>query len=842
MRSIDLIHRGRHVAAGYIIDPQVIGLEIARRRVLEQWTSGVTLRVLADGSWLLLFSEPVQASAERSPGTLVVAVGNGLVVAPDLAVTDGHLVRWVHGALESVAIDQLPALDPSDWIDPVHRTIRLEPLEAPVASRVVTDIDPPPPTPDLRAAAKVRELSRPASKFRSELNQQAASNSSPRTRRRSGQAGPRSAKRISSGTIAKLILRTPIRNEIGRRHARYLDELGKQFRTGKFDQALRNAIPIGGLGGGAWTLRLPAPREQLRISAHGPGHARTVPFGVTVSQHLTEVYQNAAKELEGSGRIDEAAFVLAELLGNASLCVALLERHKRYTLAATLAENRNLPPPMRVRLWWLAAGRDRAIRIARQHNVFAAVITQLEDTDPAAARDLRLAWVDQLERSGDLGGAVSAGWPDKTIRPLLVNVIERGLINGGQRAIGLLAYRAALHPSEEHRNALFSTLEDQAVAAGTVRTIAIAVADARADDPIADREMASRTARALTRIVQPPSDKQLSAAVRAIRQRADPLLVADLPQPITWSAEAATVLIGEHLPGNVEIHDAVPLGDGTTILALGELGCRLLTADGRIKAKWDVPCHHLVPADHSGFVALLTAREPSFEVHILELATRRPRYYGNITASLWAANFDGLSWPIVDLKGIAYLDLLADRPTVAWRELERAWICHQLVRSNNALAAIITVQGPRVVPGVEVWRWDLPDRRLRTRHRIEPVVGATSLHLLTDGTSIWERQDSGRVAAAISGDHTAREAIDTTIAATDQIATSGLHLARRTADGRLIITEGPGGDSVVEVERIDGKWGFRVHGNLVAIWDAVGRYFVVDLDIGQVQVTGRALL
>ena len=119
----------------------------------------------------------------------------------------------------------------------------------------------------------------------------------------------------------------------------------------------------------------------------------------------------------------------------------------------------------------------------------------------------------------------------------------------------------------------------------TVRTIALALADAQAADPIADREIATRTSRALTRIVQPPSDKQLSTAVRSLRQRSDPLLIADLPQPMTSSTAPTTVLIGEHLPGNAEIHDAVPLGNGTILLALGELGCRLLTADGRIKAR-----------------------------------------------------------------------------------------------------------------------------------------------------------------------------------------------------------------------------------------------------------------
>ncbi|MEZ5378291.1 MAG: hypothetical protein R2733_17440 [Acidimicrobiales bacterium] len=634
-----------------------------------------------------------------------------------------------------------------------------------------------------------------------------------------------------------------MRHEVGRRHARYLNDLSKQFRTGNFDRALREAVPIGGLGAGAWTLRLPTRRDQLQISTNGPGQGRAIPFGHTVSQHLTELYQQAAKELESSGRIDEAAFVLAELLNNPSLCIALLERHKRYPLAATLAENRNLAPLLRARLWWLAGDHERAIRTARQHNIFSAVITQLDQTDPAAARDLRLAWVDQLERSGDLVGAVVAGWPDTTIRPLLVNLIDRGVAHGGTQAVALRVYQTALHPSQEHRNSLFSLIEDRTTSTATMRTLAISMADARPDDPIADREIASRMTRAMARIPQPQTDRQLSTAVRSLRQRSDPLLVADLPQPIARTHTPVTVHINAHLPGNTEIHDAVPLGDGTTLLALGELGCRLLTDDGRTKAQWSVPCHRLVPADHSGTALLLTARGTSHEVHVLELSTRRHHYYGNVAASLFATSFDGLSWPIVDHRGIAYLDMLEQVPTVSWRELEREWICHQLARSSSSLAAIITVRGgASVTPGVEVWRWDMPDRRLKTRHRITPIDQTTSLHLLTDATSLWERHDARLPAATISGSEANRLATDTTIAPTEEIATSGVHLARRAPDGRLIISEGLNGNPIIEAQEIDDGWGFRVHGNLAAIWDHTGRYFVVDLEIGYVQVTGRAAL
>jgi len=141
MKPIELIHRGRHLGAGIIINSQVIGVTEARYRVLERWTTGSTLHLLPDDSWLLLFAEPREITAETSPGTVAVATNNGLVTAPGLDVNPGNLVRWVHGAEQSLAIESLTTIDPSEWIEPEIQTIRLDTWEAPVAIRTVIEAD-----------------------------------------------------------------------------------------------------------------------------------------------------------------------------------------------------------------------------------------------------------------------------------------------------------------------------------------------------------------------------------------------------------------------------------------------------------------------------------------------------------------------------------------------------------------------------------------------------------------------------------------------------------------------------------------------------------------------------
>ncbi len=178
-----------------------------------------------------------------------------------------------------------------------------------------------------------------------------------------------------------------------------------------------------------------------------------------------------------------------------------------------------------------------------------------------------------------------------------------------------------------------------------------------------------------------------------------------------------------------------------------------------------------------GSIALLTSRSPGIEVHVLDLGTRKRRFYGTVTTALWATSFAGISWPIIDQRGIADVDLLADKPSIDWRELEPDWS-----------------RGDELAP------------------------------------------------VAISGLENARRSIGTTIDPVDQLATSGNHLARRTATGALLVSEGVDGGSAVEVAFIDEHWGFRVHGNLIVIWDAAGRFFVVDYNLGQIQTTGRAFV
>ncbi|MFD0351135.1 hypothetical protein ACFQ0M_44090 [Kitasatospora aburaviensis] len=192
----------------------------------------------------------------------------------------------------------------------------------------------------------------------------------------------------------------------------------------------------------------PAPPPHRRPPPHPARRHRRrclLPLsGLTVHQHLAALYRRAAEELERVGRIDEAAFVLADLLDAPAEAVALLDRHGRSGQAAELAEGRDLAADLVVRLWWQAGAHERALRIAHRRAAFAAAVGRLAADDPAAGRELRRAWAAHSREAGDHLGAVEALWPDEALRPLAAADLRDAVALGGPTRGRALPYLLAL--------------------------------------------------------------------------------------------------------------------------------------------------------------------------------------------------------------------------------------------------------------------------------------------------------------------------------------------------------------------------------------------------------------
>ncbi|WP_030765223.1 MULTISPECIES: bpX6 domain-containing protein [unclassified Streptomyces] len=546
-----------------------------------------------------------------------------------------------------------------------------------------------------------------------------------------GRSRDRARRPLFNALLARLTMRTagPL---VQGRHARYLRELTAAFEQRRWEDALRDAIRLTGGGPSErkpW-LSLGLPRRYegaLRPTPQVGGSGATSPLsGPTVHQHLAALYQRAAEGLEREGRIDEAAFVLADLRDAPAEAVALLVRHGRTVQAAELAEGRDLPADLVVRLWWQAGERERAVRTAYRRAAFAPAVERLVADDPASARELRAAWAAHRRESGDRLGAAEVLWADESLRPSAVADLRDAVALGGPTRSRALPYLLALGAGESTRALALAVLDSEGDPGATGRSaLAAALAELPAADPRADRELATTAARAVVRdggFGGALGDRDAGARHQRLLKRADPLVAADLARPhrTVPAAHTAAHTFADR-PGTLPVLDAALLGSGAVLVACGQAGVRLLTPDGRTKARWDVPADQLVLADHGGAALLVADYGRVREISRLDLATRAVRPWTTLSAQQIVPSFDGRHLITADVDGITVLDTLAPRPTVVWRELgggER--LVGRLARTPAGCTGVVVSPLPGGDTSVlEVWRWDLPGWELRSRTRPE---------------------------------------------------------------------------------------------------------------------------
>jgi len=671
---------GRTDAIGFLIDPAHVEPEEIAHRIVATWRTGATLRQI--GSRLLVhLPEPVAVRAERAPG---------------LPVEGDHRAVELRdrGEILTVPLSELPAVRLNTVIDlsglsvehlhaaPLAPVPRLEPMARPT--------NPPAPPPFRRIAGV-------------------------------GKADARTQRQIDSlrrqsqgdrGALQRLLGNTSPGRLMHRRNARYVENLSRTFRNRDWDQALRSAIAVGGLGGAGWSLRLPF-RERVT----GPGSSRTrasgsLGLGDNVQQHLRQLYTEAASQLEREGQILLAAFVHADLLDNPLAAIELIERHGDYRRAAELSEGWLKEPGMTIRLWWRAGDRDRAIEVARSRGAFADAVTRLERVDQAAASELRAAWVGDLQQAGDHLGAVRAAWSVPALRPLVTSDLGMIIAGGGRSSGVALAYLLALSPEKAALDSARSLLTGEP---GPARDALVAeLADHHVLDPASDRELTSLGLQALARSTGALPSKTVSRSVRLLQRRADALVVADLPRIAAPSVSTEAVLrhdLTDH--GPVTVYDAVGVTNDHVLVALGERGARLVTHDGRTRAVWDTPTYTVVLADHRQRALLVAPRGDRFLVHQLDLPTGRPHVLPPLPAPP-LPTYDGSRVVLVTPDGIEWVEAADGRWKVVWRELTNGEIVHAVERSELTMAALFTHQRR-----AQAWQWELPGVVLRQSGNVE---------------------------------------------------------------------------------------------------------------------------
>jgi hypothetical protein len=549
--------------------------------------------------------------------------------------------------------------------------------------------------------------------------------------------------------LARLAVTSQVSRLLGRRQAAYMRKMMELFEEGKLDEALRHAIPLGSnqdsLGQAFGT---PGARDDLSLRRQR-GSLVSIHLGEGLDAYLRRLYRETFEKLDREGRIDEAVFVLAELLQARQEALDYLEKHTRFQQAAELALAWDQPADVIVRLHCLAGDWRRAVAVARRDNAFASTVLQLEKKWPDTAAKLREEWAQALAAQGDWLRAVEAIWPLAARRELATGWLLSAEATGGALGARALVKRAMLLPD---------TLVDCATRLEDLRDDPACHLEraAIAEALLAQKERHPRAIQ-LARIVAPALLADQGAArgrlarndlQRLITLAGDPWLTADipgggLPNTSTQDLTLGTTPLQGQLPeaGSLVILDAVALHDGQHLIALGEAGAVIADAHGKIVARFAVPAQRIVIA-HSRQVALVMAlRDRVWRVSRLDLANRRVGDLGMAELEYVATEFDGIAWTVAGGTRLRVLDTQHSLHEVLWQVADLPGQVRSV--SANARVEQVVVHGDHGAP--ELWRYLLPQRRLLARGEAVPErVSEDSVQLLNPNggvIDVWHATD-----------------------------------------------------------------------------------------------------
>jgi hypothetical protein len=779
-------------------DVALIGEAQARRRVLAWWQAGARLHRAADG-YVLTLARPQYADCDTLDGLALCRV-DGILSSAPLAADERHAVPhggcWlVRGAQAlTFSLTAAEAIDPAAWIDLGAIAIR-EPLKFPVAKARAT-LDAPEESKSLRDI--LEGAIPPPSKRREEFLQavqaqvhkkkgggigRAAASAGMAAAagagllamfasmlfgRRSGTGtGTGTGSRAANGrpsaparpqpnspwkqrlyaAAARLAEMTSMSRLIGWRQAAYLRKMVDMFERGDVAEALRHAIPIDGdATSERQALGAPQARSSLDITAPG-GTTSVIGLDPQVQNYLRQSYRQLFQRLEREGRIDEATFVLAELLHAGVEAVDYLERNGRLKQAAQLAETLELAPGIAVRLWLLAGDAPRAIRIARLKGAFAEAVLLLERKQHPEAAMLRSLWGEYLFERGDLIEAAEAIWPIEKYRDLALTWLLQAEQAGRTLGARALVRKLALMPDSLAASvpAISALLESQADDGAQLRaslaTELIALG--------AHSTATSRLAGEVLRYVIPERDAGLNQLdkrmLNTLLTCADAaLLKSDLPPlefgkaqvsavPNYGASPASNPLQAQHdQRGLMQIHDARRLPDGHYLIALGESGVVRINGAGKQLVHFPLPAYHLVLAQNGERALALARRGDVVRASRIDLTTCKVSDWLSHPFDSWADQFDGVVWNAVIDNRIVAIDTSKDTLSVIWQIADLPGQVIDFL-DDGATQTILLANDQEL----QQWRYVLPARRLTQREVVPLPSDGSGTKVLAHGASTF---------------------------------------------------------------------------------------------------------
>jgi len=759
--------RGSQPVRALWFDRALLGEDEARRRLLGAWETGAQAYLL-DGGYLLLWKDARRLQCESAPGLAFCSQDGVLASAPlapaeraGLAPGTALLVRGA--SLHAHALDAGSRIDPSGWLDvsaiAVCSALAMPPGAQAEFASALPDAAPdvrallgnavPPPSASRAAFLRGAALRSARAAGGASLALKAAGaagllaggalgglvgllrmalSSYPGARSTSTGAGGRQAAPSLLGDwlaarFARLATATRLAHLLGWRQASYLRKMLRQFEQGDFDEALRHAIPLDSKHAATrQAFGRPGRRDNLDIG--GGASAAAIGMDDGSIDVLRAAYQRSFDMLDRAGRIDEAVFVLAELMNRHQEAVDYLERKERVAQAAQLAETLGLPAATAVRLHARAGNLGRAVLLARLSLCFEEAVAELERRRDAGGAALRLEWAQHLAACGNLPQAAMAVWPLAEERARALDWLRAAEAGGGTLGVQGLLYTLVLDPDalRARQAALGALLHAPGLEADLQRLRACECLLRLDQHNRATRRIAAELWRVLAAgragAAHPlPGD----ALGKLLKIAADPVLADDAPRKHPYKPPAVTALAARNdtlrvafaETGLYALEDVRALPDGGHLLALGEGGVVLAREGGRAPLRFPVPATHLVLSYNGRRALALARREKQVRVSRIDLVSGKVEDWFSAGLDFWAGEFDGATWSVVANGRLMVLDATAPGQSVLWQvgDLQGRVIAFERQDQNEAL---LVRQGP----SVEQWHYALPSRRLLARQSV----------------------------------------------------------------------------------------------------------------------------
>jgi hypothetical protein len=661
-----------------------------------------------------------------------------------------------------------------------------------------------------------------------------------------------------TSAINKMVMLTRLSRALGWRQGRYLSRVMQMFEHGDVDEALRHAIPLSSISDSPilkMTLGLPGVRQNLRLNPFGRRPSSTMLLGQSLYSHLNQLYRSTFKRLEAQGRIAEAAFVLAELLRSNEEAVAFLERNGRLREAAEIAGARELAPEIVVRQWFIAGEKERAIQVARRTGAFHGAVLRLEKLRRVpAAPELRKLWTQSLADAGNVAIAVDVLWPLESERSTAVDWMRRAAAIGGRPGARSLArlISVARDGYTEFRTQAFELLQSDSVEEAPART---EFAETLRKEPRSPQTqtLARLAARAILRDAGQGLQSLGPIPLRQlIDYSGDGALRADVPprspgRKVELNDLGATrqYSIAANDRGSTQISEAVLLPNGTCAVALGEVGLKLITRDGRTIAHFDEPADRVVVSDGGGkFISRV------------DVQSRRIAPWCHAEISRFTTTFDGATWFMASGQDLYAIDATSRRLDALWRIPDLGHFVGPFTLASTKLE-FVTYKDKNFW----FWEYQLPQLRLKSKTLLpfsrpldtvrEIRLGSCSESGIFDCSVLPPRETTGAetdVALAArqilfrktNGSWTEFLAIgmDEEVLADPVIASNWLALCLASKSGTRILVYGytKGAKPVLRIEiRIEGKCNpsVRFDGSLLTISDDLGHLRAYELTHGE---------